>query len=73
LHRFAAKALELKLDDRCYRTGFSQSYRKLLSKESSYLTELLDSAQEGFPHMWVNSEKYIFSEHVIEGGLALYK
>jgi hypothetical protein len=36
------------------------------------LTEILDSAQEGFPHMWVNSEKYIFSEPVIESGVKMF-
>lgn len=47
---------------RDYRSGFSQAY-KVLYKEGrlSYLTEILDSAQEGtrspysgFPYLWVN-------------------
>lgn len=40
--------------------------------ESDYSADVLDSAQEGFPHMWVNSEKYIFSEHIIENGKKLF-
>jgi len=38
-----------------------------------YLTEILDSAQENFPHLWVNGEKYVFSEDVTQAGEALYK
>ena len=33
-----------------------------------YLTEILDSAQEGFPYLWVNGEKYVFSQDVIDCG-----
>ena len=35
--------------------------------------EILDSAQENFPHLWVNGEKYVFSEDVISAGDRLYK
>lgn len=47
---------------RNYRDEFSKAY-KVLYKEGSlcYLTEILDSAQEGFPYLWVNGEKYVFS------------
>ena len=38
----------------------------------TYLTEILDSAQEGLPALWVNGEKYIFSENVVEAGMSLY-
>jgi hypothetical protein len=47
-----------------------------------YLTEILDSAQEGkkldinvfvaFPYLWVNGEKYVFSKEVIEAGKELF-
>lgn len=37
-----------------------------------YLTEILDSAQEGFPFLYVNGEKYIFSQDVLEAGEKLY-
>jgi len=37
-----------------------------------YLSDILDSAQEAFPHMWVNGEKYVFSEHVVSKGITLF-
>ena len=40
--------------------------------ECAYLPEILDSAQEAFDHLWVNGEKYVFSEHVIESGTKLF-
>jgi hypothetical protein len=74
VERLATHAFEIDLDPKRYRTGFSTSYKLLLQRngDCSYVTEVLDSAQEGYPHMWVNSEKYIFSDHVIENGLQLY-
>lgn len=53
---------------RGYRQEFSKAYKVLYRPDiwaMSYLTEILDSAQEAFPHLWVNSEKYIFSDEVI--------
>jgi len=38
-----------------------------------YLTEILDSAQEGFPYLWVNGEKYVFSHEVLDAGKKLFK
>lgn len=38
----------------------------------SYLTEILDSAQEGFPFLYVNGEKYMFSQDVLEAGQKLF-
>ena len=35
---------------------------------AAYLPEILDSAQESFDHLWVNGEKYVFSDHVVESG-----
>jgi len=32
----------------------------------------LDSAQEGFPYLWVNGEKYVFSKDVLDSGQALF-
>lgn len=45
----------------------------MLYKEGQldYLTEILDSAQEGFPFLWVNGEKYVFSREVLEAGKKL--
>lgn len=47
----------------------------MLYKEGSlcYLTEILDSAQEGFPYLWVNGEKYVFSTEVLDAGNKLFK
>ena len=38
-----------------------------------YLTEILDSAQEGFPYLWVNGEKYVFSHEVLDAGRKLFQ
>lgn len=38
----------------------------------SYLSDILDSAQEASSYMWVNNEKYVFSDSVIARGLTLY-
>eukprot|EP00742_Colponemidia_sp_Colp-10_P001722 GILJ01001844.1.p1 GENE.GILJ01001844.1~~GILJ01001844.1.p1 ORF type:complete len:525 (-),score=85.05 GILJ01001844.1:95-1669(-) len=56
-----------------YRREFSKAYR-ILYREGAlcYLPEILDSAQEGFPYLWVNGEKYIFSQDVLSSGVALY-
>jgi len=57
---------------RDYRRGFSKAYRVLYEEGSlCYLTEILDSAQEGFPYLYVNAEKYLFSEEVLEAGKLL--
>lgn len=58
---------------RKYRSKFSQAY-KVLYKENTicYLTEILDSAQEGFHYLWVNSEKYEFSPHVLKAAEELF-
>jgi hypothetical protein len=36
-----------------------------------YLPEIFDSAQEGYSYLWVNGEKYIFSEDVLNAGKEL--
>jgi hypothetical protein len=58
---------------RDYRDKFSKAYR-VLYKENSlcYLTEILDSAQEGFPYLYVNGEKYVFSTEVLQAGSNLF-
>ena len=58
---------------RGYREEFSKAYR-VLYKEGSlcYLTEILDSAQERTPHLWVNGEKYVFSKEVLDAGARLF-
>lgn len=59
---------------RKYREKFSKAYR-VLYKENSlcYLTEILDSAQEGFPYLYVNGEKYVFSAEVLQAGSDLFQ
>ena len=69
----------MKTISRDYRTNFSQAYKVLYKEgELSYLTEILDSAQEGslvfylgFPYLWVNGEKYSFSQEVLDHGSRL--
>lgn len=39
----------------------------------NYLVEILDSAQEAFPYLWVNGKKYEFSELVLQQGNLLYE
>jgi len=38
----------------------------------NYLVEILDSAQESFPYLWVNGKKYEFSELVLQQGNMLF-
>lgn len=67
------KALEVSCNSRKYRTRFSQAYKKLYKEDAlCYLVEILDSAQEGFPHLWVNGEKYTFASLVIRSGEDLF-
>lgn len=68
----------LKGNERLYRDKFSQAYKILYRQNGGqdslcYLTEILDSAQENFPHLWVNGEKYVFSDDVIQAGDTLFK
>jgi hypothetical protein len=59
----------LKRANRSYRQNFSAAYRVLydnpIASPLNYLVEILDSAQEAFPYLWVNGKKYEFSEMVI--------
>lgn len=78
--------LNLRAQPRDYRANFSASYKVLYENQQAgpvsstsnidnfcYLTEILDSAQESLPHLWVNGEKYIFSESVVDAGTKLYQ
>ncbi|CAG9321179.1 unnamed protein product [Blepharisma stoltei] len=58
---------------RDYRKAFSKAYQ-VLYKEGTlcFLTEILDSAQEGFPYLYVNGEKYLFSSEVLDAGSKLF-
>ena len=64
--------LGLTLNSRSYRNEFTNSYKVLyrqmyeqFDSHAAYLPEILDSAQEAFDHLWVNGEKYVFSDHVL--------
>ena len=72
------EAAELPLEDRSYRLNFSQAYKALFEQNGGheshcYLIEILCSAQENYPFLWVNGEKYVFSDDVTEAGDRLYK
>lgn len=62
------KAYGLKEQSRHYRKKFSKAYWVLYDEGCTFLPEILDSAQEAFPHLWVNGEKYVFSNEVIDCG-----
>lgn len=67
------EGFKAKCATRKYRDQFSKAYKVLYNEGSlCYLTEILDSAQEGFPYLWVNGEKYIFSQDVLEAGRKLF-
>lgn len=67
------KSFKVQHAQRKYRDKFSQAYKALYTEgELCYLTEILDSAQEGFPFLWVNSEKYIFSPNVLNSAKELF-
>lgn len=77
LERLAC-SMALELSSRTYRQQFTNSYKVLYQQmrdqfgsQAAYLPEILDSAQESFDHLWVNGEKYVFSDHVVESGTLL--
>lgn len=62
------KIFGIKEQNWTYRKKFSKAYRVLYEEGQTYLPEILDSAQEAYPYLWVNGEKYVFSEEVIDCG-----
>lgn len=66
--------MRIKICSREYRLNFSQAYRHLYQDHNKicYLTEILDSAQEGQLFLCVNGEKYFFTKEVVEKGKRLY-
>ena len=61
-----------------YRLKFSKAYKVLYQSQNDsllccFLPEILDSAQEAFPFLWVNGEKYVFSTDVLDHGKNLFK
>lgn len=67
----------LKRASREYRQHFTAAYRVLYDNPSAsplnYLVEILDSAQESFPYLWVNGKKYEFSQMVLQQGNLMYQ
>ena len=58
--------------DRSYVEKFSKAYKILYSEDNTvYLPEIYDSAQEGYSYLWVNGEKYVFSDDVLKYGKKL--
>jgi hypothetical protein len=58
--------------DRSYIERFSKAYKILYKEDNNvYLPEIFDSAQEGYSYLWVNGEKYVFSEDVLSSGKEL--
>ncbi len=46
--------------DRSYCANFSRAYRYLYTEGSlGYIHDIIDSAQEGFPYLWVNGEQLL--------------
>ena len=45
----------------------------MMPDRTAFLVDILDAAQEAQPCMWVNGEKYVFSEHIIDDGVELYQ
>lgn len=66
----------LKRASREYRQHFTAAYRVLydnpVASPLNYLVEILDSAQESFPYLWVNGKKYEFSQMVLQQGNMMY-
>lgn len=51
---------------RAFRTAYTNAYKVLYQEDSlGYIPEIYDSAQEGFPFIYVNGEKYDFSPQVL--------
>ena len=71
LNSISALLTAKRLVCRKFRNNYSLSYKNLLSGQS-YLNDILDTAQEARSCMWVNNEKYVFSETVLARGITLY-
>lgn len=68
------KCFKTKTSSRGYRYIFSKAYRILYKDDSlCYLTEILDSAQEAVPCLYVNGRRFEFSPLVLEAGHKLFQ
>lgn len=65
-------AMNIPRADRAYIDRFSKAYKILYKEDNTiYLPEIFDSAQEGYSYLWVNGEKYVFSDDVLSSGKQL--
>lgn len=68
------ECFKTKTSSRGYRYIFSKAYRILYKDDSlCYLTEILDSAQEAVPCLYVNGRRFEFSPLVLEAGHKLFQ
>ena len=58
-----------KTASRDFRDNYTRAYRILYSEhELGYIPEVFDSAQEAFPCIWVNGDRYDFTQSTIQKG-----
>ncbi|MCQ2815763.1 MAG: hypothetical protein MJ252_00705 [archaeon] len=66
-------SMRIKTNNRDYRKKFSKAYICLFEENSlSYITEILDNAQESTPYLVLNGEKFTFSKEVLDYGNQLF-
>ena len=67
------KSMNIKGQDRTYRKKFTKAYYLLFEENKlSFLSEILDSAQENISYIVVNEEKFYFSDDVLNNGNDLF-
>ena len=67
------KSMNIKGQDRTYRKKFTKAYYLLFEENKlSFLSEILDSAQENTSYIVVNEEKFYFSDDVLNNGNDLF-
>jgi hypothetical protein len=54
---------------RNFRTLYTPAYQQLL--QVAFKADILEAAQQAFPHLWVNSVQYSFPQHLLTLGLEL--
>lgn len=72
-----SKAFGIRITDRSYRQKFSKAYKTQMEQcgsldDFTFSVDILDSAQDNYSHIWVNGEKYVFSEDVIGAGKMVF-
>jgi hypothetical protein len=63
------KVFAMKKCPRNFRTLYTPAYQQLL--KVAFKVDILEAAQQAFPHLWVNSVQYSFPQHLLTLGLAL--